>query len=372
MKILFISPKSPDDHTCGGGVRSGFMLRALRELGDVTTVSGTPNAVKTRLKWFMMIPFMFPRKLMDRLYLKREEILKILGLEGQSFDCVVVRYVGPMNTNAAWKLAPCFLDIDDLPSQAAATLRANEPWWKRMMLVSLLRIWQARLIRRSTAFWVCNAEQMPVLKKYGPCSVLPNVAEPPGEGYEYGRVSSVNFLTVGGMSYHANSDGVDWFVDNVWPLVKARHPDAVYNIVGGGVPEKLAEKWANADGVRVWGFVDDLAAQYEAACAVIAPIFAGAGTCIKVLEAALYGRKVFATPFGARGLNDDDCTALGITRCSTADEFVDGIDAYLAQDDRDRSRQQIAIAGAAKDKVSYRRFADTVKDLILDGMKKQA
>ena len=368
MKILFISTKSPDDHTCGGGVRSGFMLRALQELGDVTTVSGTLKAVKTRLPWFMMIPFMFSRRLMDRLYRDRKGILKELGQEGKSFDCVVVRYVGPMNSNAAWKIAPCFLDIDDLPSQAAATLRVNEPWWKRVLLVALLRVWQARLIRRSTAFWVCNAEQMPVLEKYGMCSVLPNVAEPPGEGYEYGRVSSTNFLTVGGMSYHANSDGVDWFVDNVWPLVKARHPDAVYNIVGGGAPKKLAEKWANADGVRVWGFVDDLATQYEAACAVIAPIFTGAGTCIKVLEAALHGRKVFATPFGARGLNNEECDKLGVLRCSSIESFVDEIDKYLARDSHDRSSLQVAIAREAKDAVSYRRFADTVKNLILNGM----
>lgn len=29
MKILYISPRSPYDRQCGGGVRSGFMLKAL-------------------------------------------------------------------------------------------------------------------------------------------------------------------------------------------------------------------------------------------------------------------------------------------------------------------------------------------------------
>ena len=351
-----------------GGVRSGFMLRALKEVGDVTTVCGTLKAVKTRLQWFMMIPFMFSRRLMDRLYRDREEILKELGLEGETFDCVVVRYVGPMNSNAAWKIAPCFLDIDDLPSQAAATLRVNEPWWRRVLLVSLLQIWQARLIRRSTAFWVCNAGQITSLEKYGPCAVLPNVAEPPADGYEYGRVSSTSFLTVGGMSYHANSDGVDWFIDHVWPLVLNRHPNATYSIVGGGVPEGLAEKWGRVQGVRILGFVEDLDAQYETACAVIAPIFAGAGTCIKVLEAALHGRKVFATPFGARGLGNEECKALGVTRCSSAEAFAGEIDKYLALDSHNRSIQQKAIAGNAKNKVSYRRFADAVKSLILNGL----
>ena len=355
LKILYISPKSPDDRSCGGGVRSGFMLRALKELGEVTTVPGTLNGVKTKLRWFMMIPLMVSRKLMDGLYFKRDVILKELGLEGEAFDCVVVRYVGPMNSNAAWKIAPCFLDIDDLPSQAAATLRRKtSSWVGRQVLVVLLKIWETCLIRRSTAFWVCNKEQqLPMMRKYGVCGYLPNVSAGPHEGYRYDRIEPFHFLTVGGMSYQPNNEGVDWFIDNVWTKVTARHPDAVYNIVGGGTPKHLAQKWTRIPGVKLWGFVDELSERYESASIVIAPIFAGAGTCIKVLEAAMHGRKILASPFGARGLDEEDCHALGVVKCKTADDFIVEIEKYMGLPDSEKARMQIGFAQEAAARVSY-------------------
>ena len=370
IKILFISHFPLDDCGYGGVIRSGFMLRALKEIGDVTTVLGTTKGPK--LKWFMMIPFMSSKKLMDGLYRERDGILKELGLEGEKFDCVVVRLMRSMHTNAAWKIAPCFLDIDDLPSQVAATLHANKPWLWRMPLVFLLRIWQIRLIRRSTAFWVSNPDQKPLLEKHGLCATLHNIVAPPGKGYDFGRVASERFLTVGGMSYSPNSDGVDWFICNVWPQVLKQHPNAVYNIVGGGVPDKLAEKWGRVCGVRVLGFVKDLSVQYEMASAVIAPIFAGAGTSIKVREAAIHGRKTFATPFAARGLTDEECKSLGVTRCPTVEAFISEIDAYLTTDDSVRSIQQIKIARDASERISYERFADTVRELILKGLYQHA
>ena len=372
MKILFISPKSPGDRSCGGGVRSGFILRALQELGDVVVVPGILDGPRFKVPWYLTIPMLFSAHLMDRLYKSREAILGKMGLEGESFDCVVVRYVGPMNSNAAWKIAPCFLDVDDLPSQSVATLRSNEPYWKRMLLIPLLRIWQSRLIRRSTAFWVCNANHMLSLKKLGKCSLLPNVAEPPPNGYVYERIAPLQFLTVGGMSYRANSDGVDWFIENVWPRIVAEYPHAIYNVVGGGTPEALAGKWGKVKGVRLWGFVERLDERYEAANVVIAPIFAGSGTCIKVIEAALHGRKVFSTPFGARGLDAGACKRLGVSTCATADDFVAGIRRHLATSAAEKAASQVEIAHEAREMVSYRRFAAMVRDTIMPSLMKQA
>lgn len=365
MKILFITPQSPDNRRCGGGVRSGFMLQALQELGEVTVVSGLPSAFKWRLPWFLPIPIMKFHRLMDRLYFRKEEILERLRLKGAEFDCVVVRYVGPMNTNAAWKIAPAFLDIDDLPSQAVDTLRRKaDSWWKRKLIVALLKPWQRAIIKRSTGFWVCNPEQIPMLKKYGKWAYLPNVADPPREGYRYDRVEPLEFLTVGGMSYSANYEGVEWFIAHVWPRIHVAYPGAVYNLVGGGAPEHLKLKWEKTPGVKVWGFVDDLAARYEAANIVIAPIFSGAGTCIKVVEAALHGRKVFASSFGARGLSDVDRERLQVSVCESARAFVSDIESFIKLTSNEKTCCQRAIAEEARKVVSYERFAQAVKTLI--------
>ena len=44
MDIIYITPSDPVDKTCGGGVRSGFMLDALSKIGAVATIVLQPDA----------------------------------------------------------------------------------------------------------------------------------------------------------------------------------------------------------------------------------------------------------------------------------------------------------------------------------------
>jgi glycosyltransferase involved in cell wall biosynthesis len=59
-------------------------------------------------------------------------------------------------------------------------------------------------------------------------------------------------------------------------------------------------------GVEFTGFVDDLEGLYQRSRVVCAPILAGGGTRIKIIEAAAYGKAVVATRVGAEGLNMRD------------------------------------------------------------------
>jgi glycosyltransferase involved in cell wall biosynthesis len=56
-------------------------------------------------------------------------------------------------------------------------------------------------------------------------------------------------------------------------------------------------------GVEVAGFVDNLASEYANADVVVAPVFSGGGTQIKVLEALAYGRGLVASPFALAGFS---------------------------------------------------------------------
>jgi glycosyltransferase involved in cell wall biosynthesis len=116
-----------------------------------------------------------------------------------------------------------------------------------------------------------------------------------------------DILFVGSMDYHANVDAVQWFVHEVWPLVR-NEKTAPYltsapslTIVGRNpAPEVLA--LAAAD-IRITGTVDDMRPFYAAARAVIAPLRVGSGTRLKILEAMAAGAPVVSTTMGAEGLN---------------------------------------------------------------------
>ena len=168
--------------------------------------------------------------------------------------------------------------------------------------------------------WVANPTDQAYVIRFCPCEVFANVALPPYAGYRAKGYQKPIFLTVGGLDYPPNAEGVAWFLRNVWPHVRGNAADYTYRVVG-----KVNKQMPAVDGVVYRGFIDDIDAEYEEAAAVIAPVFSGAGTSVKVLEACARQRAVFATPFAVRGIPRTEWAERGITVCRTAEEMADAL-----------------------------------------------
>lgn len=108
-------------------------------------------------------------------------------------------------------------------------------------------------------------------------------------------------LHLGAMDWTPNQQGVIWLLDHVWPLVRERHAKAELDLAGRHMPEELVS--APERGVNVLGEVDDAAATYNSACAVVVPLHAGSGMRIKLAEALAAGRPVVTTSKGMEGLD---------------------------------------------------------------------
>jgi glycosyltransferase involved in cell wall biosynthesis len=104
-------------------------------------------------------------------------------------------------------------------------------------------------------------------------------------------------LFFGTFGWKPNDDGVRRFIVESWPLVRAERPDACLRVAGGGAQAAVGDL-AGTPGVEVVGFVDDLTSEISAARVVIAPLWVGGGTRIKVLEALAAGRPVVGTAVG--------------------------------------------------------------------------
>lgn len=109
-------------------------------------------------------------------------------------------------------------------------------------------------------------------------------------------------LLVGFMARPENVEALAWFVNEIWPPVRARVMDAALHVVGGAMPDTVSEHVARMPGVVLRGFVDDLAAEYAAASVVVVPLLHGAGVKFKTIEALLAGVPVVTTPIGAEGI----------------------------------------------------------------------
>lgn len=120
-----------------------------------------------------------------------------------------------------------------------------------------------------------------------------------------------NVVFVGGFDHAPNEDGIVWFVDNVWPLVRSRLSGLGLVIVGANVTNGVAAL-ADTDIVVKGNLTDaELAAEYRAARIAVAPLRFGAGVKGKVLEALRFGVPCVVTSVGAQGLRDASFLQVG-------------------------------------------------------------
>ena len=107
----------------------------------------------------------------------------------------------------------------------------------------------------------------------------------------------------GRMSYFPNVSAVLSFYDEVFPLVRARRPDARLRIVGSDPPESV-RRLARDLSVEVTGYVPDLRPHIASASVVVCPLKVGVGIQNKVLEAMAMGKPVVASSVACKGIPD--------------------------------------------------------------------
>lgn len=208
------------------------------------------------------------------------------------------------------------LDLDDLESEVARQIaaRATESGDHAVAsfyaaLAERLVALEASRVRRYDRVYVGSAADAAWLeeKRLGvEVRVLPNVVDcpypaVPARARSGGRA---RLLFVGALAYYPNVDALRVLLDEVLPALPRDRFEL--HVVGRGAPPWLAARLARARGVVHHGFVPTLAPLYAAADMVVAPLRAGGGTRIKLLEAFAHGVPVVTTSVGAFGLDVRD------------------------------------------------------------------
>ncbi len=111
-------------------------------------------------------------------------------------------------------------------------------------------------------------------------------------------------LFVAGFAHPPNVDAAKWLVNEIWPRVIKRLPNAILYLVGSS-PTAAVRALATTR-VHVTGYVSDsvLEALYEAAGVAIIPVRQGGGVKGKVLEAFRFGVPAVTTSVGTQGMAD--------------------------------------------------------------------
>lgn len=119
---------------------------------------------------------------------------------------------------------------------------------------------------------------------------------PEGAALQLGFIGSLDWLP--------NQEGLQWFLQKVWPLLHSRFPKLQLDIAGRNAPaDFLREK---IPGVEFLGEVPnaaDFVAQHDIS---LAPLRSGSGLKVKVLEAMALGRAVLGTSIALEGIPAQD------------------------------------------------------------------
>jgi polysaccharide biosynthesis protein PslH len=105
----------------------------------------------------------------------------------------------------------------------------------------------------------------------------------------------------GRLDFGPNVQALEWFCNEVWPIVRSRVPDARFTIVGFH-PTDPVRALASRDGISLLPDLPDLRDEVCRHAVVVLPFVSGGGIKNKLLEASAMARPIVCTPRATEGL----------------------------------------------------------------------
>ena len=227
----------------------------------------------------------------------RESLLKLV----RASDLVWFHSVRLPNAAGIEWISPSLLDVDDLMSRYHASAATQVGMINRLLERKRSWQWQRRerlFLQRFDALAVCSEADRAYLGGSERIHVIPNGFEKALRQPKRTRNGVPTIGFVGSLRYPANRDGVVWFIEKVWPIIRQKMPEVRLRLAGENSTELAANAGHNVEGV---GWVDDIGAEMSHWSLTIVPVHVGGGTRVKIATAFSLACPVVSTTWGASG-----------------------------------------------------------------------
>ncbi|HAL22429.1 MAG TPA: glycosyl transferase [Stenotrophomonas sp.] len=168
--------------------------------------------------------------------------------------------------------------------------------------------------------------------------LISNLHEVAGAGAPWAQRHDLVF--VGGFGHPPNLDAMEWFIGDVFAILRMRLPQVQLHVIGAGAPDSLKALAATQPGVQMHGFVEDITPYMDGARIAIAPLRFGAGVKGKINLSMAHGQPVVGTTCAVEGMHLQ--AGRDVLVADTAEAFADAV-ARLYQDPQ--LWQQLSDAG---------------------------
>ena len=151
--------------------------------------------------------------------------------------------------------------------------------------------------------------------------LLSNLHEVAGQGLDWAQRHDLVF--VGGFRHPPNLDAMQWFIGEVFPLIRQRLPQVRFHCIGADVPDSLQALAATQPGVQVHGYVPDVVPWMAGGRIAVAPLRFGAGVKGKINLSMAHGQPVVGTHCAAEGMHLRD--GQDVLVADSAEAFADAV-----------------------------------------------
>jgi sugar transferase (PEP-CTERM/EpsH1 system associated) len=326
VRILFVLPYVPSRIR----TRPFHLIRELAARHEVSVLAvGSPQdldeaeAVRRLCRRFDVVPLRLPEVVQScvRAGLHGESLQAAVCrsprlqqrlnelLAAEQFDVVHVEHFRAAHVRAAIPsyLPTVFDSVDCISLLLKRTIDASHSLRQRAIArfeYGPTRRFEARIIRAFDRVAVTAAEDRRALKRLSPeveVAVIPN-----GVDLEYFRPrpavrEPATLVFSGKMSYHANVTAALFLARQVFPLVRAAHPEARLRILGSSPPPEV-RALASDPSISVTGYVDDLRELLGRSSIAVCSVRVKVGMQNKILEAMAMELPVVSTRLGVEGL----------------------------------------------------------------------
>lgn len=195
-------------------------------------------------------------------------------------------------------------------------------------------------------------------EKVSPITVIPISVNTQQIQPVHRKSDSLNLVTLGTLHYPPNADGIRWFVEEAFPLIRSKIPDVKLTIIGKNPPKDFLRLANDPNtGIVVTGFVPELDPYFKDAALVVIPVRAGGGMRVRILEAFAYAMPIVTTTVGLEGIQAEPGKDVLV-----ADDPKDFADAVIQLLNDKNMQDQLSTNGRCLAEMKYD-WQVTLKDL---------
>lgn len=131
------------------------------------------------------------------------------------------------------------------------------------------------------------------------------------------RGPSLQVVHLGSMDWMPNIEGVEWFIQQVYPKLLRELPHVSIFLAGKNMPDSIF-KMSNTN-LHVDGRIDDAKSYLLDKQIMIVPLLSGGGMRVKIIEGMAMGKTIISTSIGAEGIKCEN--GKNILIADSPDEF---------------------------------------------------